>query len=489
VRGLGSDNIDHRLRHTDANALGQDKPVRWLGRSIASLSTLRTALVVGSFLRKDHPLFAARLRHAARHGAAVHSLHACNDDWLMPMGTRMVAAPSQWPRALSAIVAALVAAKAGTVGDAAVGKGGEPIVDAAAVDGNALGAGAAAAIAASLLKELGQGKAILLGQAAAHHPRASHILELAQAIAAHTGATVGYLGDGANDVGAQWVNAMPSSGGLSAQRMLSQPMKALLLLDLEPALDGSDARATRAALKASGLVVAMTPFSDIAADYADVMLPVAPFAETSGTFVNAEGRAQSFHASVKPRGDTRPAWKVLRVLGNLMGLSGFDQDSSEAVRDEAVAAAGPIAQRLSNAPQGSVAPSTSAAWASAAGAAAFGSTGAAATVAPSAHDAFERIADVPIYQTDSLVRRAPSLQATADALQPACSLPTVAWQRLGMRPGDRVVLTQGGASATVMAAHDPSLAPTAVRVAAGRLDTAELGSTFGLVGVRRAGQA
>ncbi len=450
VRGLGSQNIDHRLRHAGDGSTARG--VRWLGRSVASLSHVSSALVVGSFLRKDHPLFAQRLRQAARHGATIHSLGATQDDWLMATGQRIVSAPSRWVEALAAIGHAVAAAKGGQVRSpgTAAGDAGD----------------STSSIAASLLQ--GDDKAIMLGQSVAQHPECSRIVELAHAIAAQTGATVGWLGDGANDVGAQWVGAVPREGGLSAARMLSQPMKALILLDVEPILDGPNPLAARAALEHSGLVVALTPFSDVAIDYADVMLPMAPFAETSGSYVNAEGRLQSFHGVVKPRGETRPAWKVLRVLGNLLGLPGFDQDTSEAVRDEAVASAGPIADRLDNSPTVHAASSN---------------------IASSmvATYGLERISDVPIYQTDSLVRRAPSLQATADALAPSVSLSSEVWISLGMKPGDRVVVTQGSGSATLVAAHDPGLSPTVVRVAAARADTAQLGPMFGAISVRKAG--
>ncbi len=442
MRGLGSDNIDHRLRHA-VTVPAATQAVRWLGRSVASLSTLDRALVVGSFLRKDHPLFALRLRHAARHGAAIHSVGACQDDWLMPMGQRIIDAPSRWVDALEAIAREVTAIQGG----------------AAASDN------AASAVAASLLS--GQSKAILLGHAAAQSPDAQRLHALAHGIAAQTGATLGWMGEGGNEVGAQWVGVMPKAHGLGAAHMQSKPMKALLLLGVDPLADSANPAATRAALEASGLVVAMTPFSDAAIDFADVMLPISPFAETSGTLVNAEGRMQSFHGVVKPRGDTRPAWKVLRVLGNILGLQGFDFESSESVRDEAMVAAGPIAARLDNSPVG-------------------GPLAASLTSALNGA-AMERVSDVPIYAADALVRRAAALQATADAKAPAVSLPTTVWTSLGLQAGAKVLVTQGAASATLIAAHDPSLAPTTVRVAAGHPDTLSLGAMFGAINVQRVG--
>ncbi|MGD9831605.1 MAG: NADH-quinone oxidoreductase subunit NuoG, partial [Piscinibacter sp.] len=220
VRALGSENVDHRTRHADFAAAPAGK-ARWLGLPIAALSNLQRVLVIGSFLRKDHPLFAQRIRQAARKGAQVHSLHALADDWLMPMGTRLVAAPSAWVQSLADIAAAVAAAK-GVTAPAAGNAGAE-----------------AKAIADSLLS--GERKAVLLGNAAAQHPQAAALLSLANWIAAQTGASVGYLTEAANTVGAQLVNAQPGQGGLNAGQMLTAgSLKAALLLDVEPAFDAAD---------------------------------------------------------------------------------------------------------------------------------------------------------------------------------------------------------------------------------------------------------
>jgi NADH-quinone oxidoreductase subunit G len=320
----------------------------------------------------------------------------------------------------------------------------------------------AQAVAAALAS--GQNKAILLGNAAAQHPQASQILALANWIGQQTGATVGYLGEAGNSVGAQLVGAMPKANGLNAGQMLGQPMKALLLLNTEPVLDSADAAGAKKALAVSGLVVAMTPFKDACADVADVMLPIAPFTETAGTFVNAEGRVQSFHGVVKPLGEARPAWKVLRVLGNLLGLAGFEQETADDVRLEALGDATDLAARLDNASGTS------------------GSPGMPAAAAPG----LQRVADVPIYSTDSLVRRSTSLQLTADAREPVVGIPSALWQQLGLVGGDRVQVAQGEASAVLAAREDRTLAADAVRVAAGHVATSALGAMFGAITVRKA---
>ena len=451
VRGMGSENIDHRLRHADFTAA----PVghaRWLGTSIASLSMLDRVLVIGSFLRKDHPLLAQRLRQAVRRGAQVFSLNAVHDDWAMPIAGTLTAAPGDWAQQLAEVAAAV----AQTLGVA------PPVAASVAVTA---GPHAQAVAAALLSGGASEGrKAVLLGNAATQHPQAAQLLALAGWIAENTGATVGVLGDGGNSVGAQLVGAVPGPGGLNAGQMLSQPMKALLLLNTEPVLDAADAAAARKALGASGLVVGLTAFKDAMADIADVLLPIAPFTETAGCFVNTEGRAQSFHGVAKPAGDARPGWKVLRVLGNLLGLSGFDFETAEDVRTAALGDPASWAQRLDNRADPALLD----------------------TPLSVADTGLQRIADVPIYTSDAIVRRAVSLQLTADAKGPLVGLPSSLWQQLGMAPGAKVRVAQGEGSAVLAAHEDITLAHNAVRVPAGHQATSSLGAMFGAISVHRA---
>lgn len=366
VRGLGSQNIDARLRHADFGNAAPAGAARWLGLPVAQLSSLQRVLVVGSNLRKDHPLFAQRIRQAARKGAQVNVLNAVSQDWAMSVKNEVLAESTHWVAALAGIANAI---------------GAETGVSAPV---SADVSDAARAVAKSLLG--GEHKAILLGNAAAHHAQASSLLSLANWIAQHTGASVGYLTEAANTVGAQLVGALPGEGGLNAGQMLGGALKAAILLNTEPAFDSA---AGTAGLQGAGMVVTLSPFKTNL-DISDVLLPIAPFTETSGSFVNAEGRLQSFHAVVRPLGDTRPAWKVLRVLGNLLGLPGFDADSSQAVLAAALpgVASGEVvdAARLTN--------------------------------ASSAFIDMNLIPGQPcvasIYQLDSLVRRASSLQLTAD---------------------------------------------------------------------------
>jgi NADH-quinone oxidoreductase subunit G len=263
-------------------------------------------------------------------------------------------------------------------------------------------------------------------------------------------------------VGGYLAGATPAGAGLDARAMIEAPRKAYIVLGAEPDRDFANPAATVAALGGAGLVVALSAFaSDSLRECADVLLPVAPFAETSGTFVNCEGRAQSFHAVARAQGDARPAWKVLRVLGNLLGLCGFDYADSEAVRDEALG--GDVAARLGN-----------------------GIDGVAVSASTTAAGGLERVSDVPIYHADPLVRRAPSLARTRDAA--AAGVARIAPSpraSLGLEAGCRVRLKQGGGVAELSLVADEGLAAGCVRIPAAHAATAALGAIAGQISVER----
>jgi NADH-quinone oxidoreductase subunit G len=451
VRGLGSENIDFRLRQSNFELDGKVTP--WLGMSVSEFSQLKRLFVIGSFLRKDHPLLAARVRQAVKRGTKVSVLNAADDDLLMPVANKMVAAPSAWLSVLNEVVAAIAQAK-----NVAAPAGFDKIQP----------SDQAKQIAASLFS--GDSRGVVLGNAVAQHPQAAQLHAAAQWIAQNTDAKFGYLTEAANTVGGYIANAIPGNGagkGANALQAFAQPRKAYVLLHAEPEFDTFDPQAARAALDQAEMVIVMSPFKH-GMDYADVLLPVAPFAETSGTFINAEGRAQSFNGSVKPQGETRPAWKVLRVLGNLLGLSGFDYETSESIRNEVLGtnavADVDLTSRLNNV--ASIALQASAA-------------------APNAGQ-LERVADVPLYFSDAIVRRAPALQETVDAQAPKAWLSPALAQKLGVTDGSQVKVTQGQGAAILAAAIDSKLPDSVVRVAAGHASTAGLGAMFGAISVEKA---
>ncbi len=444
VRGLGSDNIDFRLRQSDFRGDGHAAGAPWLGMPIADINTRDRVLVIGSFLRKDQPLLAQRLRQAAKRGTQVSSLHSVDDDWLVRLAHKAIVPPSQLPLALSGIVVAAANAAGKPVPPALAG------IEPTAVD---------VAIAASLAS--GKTPAILLGNYAVQHAEASALLALAQALAEITGAKFGVMTEAANTVGAHLADALPRHGGMNAQAMLDDARRAYLLMHAEAEFDFANPRAARNALEKADLVVVMSPFQH-GLSYADVLLPIAPFTETAGSFVNCEGRLQEFHGVVPPLGETRPGWKVLRVLGALLKLPGFDAESAPDVRRAVLADGAAAAARLDNATSVPVA------------APALPTTG------------IERVADVPIYSADPLVRRAAPLQLTADARPPKARMHRSLFDTLGLVDGGQVKVTQGQGEAVLTAVIDAGVPPGVVRIAAAHPSTCGLEGLSGPIKVERA---
>ncbi len=446
VRGLGGDNIDFRLRHSDFSTDGKRDGATWLGMSIADFAALDRVLVVGSFLRKDHPLLTHRLRQRAKKGAQISLVHAADDELLLKLAHKAIVAPSALPRMLAEIAVAAASA-AGKPTPAAL----------AGIEPSSIAKDIAASLAG------GERRAVFLGTFAEWHPHASQLHALAQAIAELTGATLGFLTEAANSIGGTIAGAFPRTGGLNAAAMLADPRKACVMLNVDPDFDTANPAATRAALAAAEFVVALSPFKSGASEHAHVLLPVAPFTETAGTFINCEGRAQAFNGVVMPLGQARPAWKVLRVLGSLLSLPGFGYEGIDAVRAE-LPRGDDIGAWLSNATQ----------------------TAIEAPAAPVGSDGLERVADVPIYAADPLVRRAASLQKTRDAMPPVARAHAATLAKLKLTAGATVRLRQNGGEATLTVMADAGMPEGCVRIAAAHPATSALGPMFGSVAIEGA---
>ena len=439
VRSLGSKQMETRLRQTDVKAAAA---APWLGMPIAKINELDRVLVVGSFLRKDQPVLAARIRTASKRALQVLRIDAGGDDWLIPSSGISVA-PSAWLNALSEVALAVAKAKSLT---APVGTFNLTISP------------AAQKIADSLLS--GESKAVLLGSAAIAHHHASDLHVMAQFIADQTGATLGFLPVGGNAVGASLVNA----NGVGVESVLSGERCAVILMNIEPDSDLPNPAAARAALAKANTVIALSAYKSAdLMEVADVILPTSVFSETVSTFVNLEGRVQTVQPSVKPLGDSRPAWKVLRVLGGLLGLDGFLFNAPEEVLGEALDDG--YCNRLNNK--------------------ATSSSIANGNLAP--FNGLERLADVNIYAGDQIVRRSSALQLTRDAKRGnQLGLNKTTFAELGLKEGDAVRVTQDSHSVDMPATLEVNLAPGAVRISAGTMASAKLGSMFGPVTVSKA---
>lgn len=442
TRALGSENVDFRLRQTDARFDSALEGTPWLGMPLAELNQLDRVVVIGSFLRKDHPLMAQRLRQAVKQGTQVSFIDSAADDPLFThVAGRLTVAPSQLANAVAEVSVA-----------AALAKNQTPISEFESVQPS----DAAKTLADSLAS--GERVAVFLGNMAVSSDQASVIMANASVLAKTLGATLGFLTAGSNTVGGYLAGATPVNGGLTAEQMLAQSLRAYFVLNTEPGLDSDLGARAVETLKGSTLAVAMTPYKSAAQDWADVMLPIAPFTETSGTFVNAEGRAQSFKGVAAPVADTRPAWKVLRVLGNLFELDGFDEETSESVRDTVISSG--VVNRLSNEIK--------------------------ATPALVAKvDGIERIADVPIYRTDAMVRRSEPLQQTPASTLPTARMNADTFAQLQLVDGDQVRVKSAQGEISLTAQVDNTIAANSVRIAAAFAETAALGSAFGQLTVER----
>jgi NADH-quinone oxidoreductase subunit G len=380
ARGLGTNNVDSRLRQVDFRDQDEDAAVPGLGMSLADVSRLDALLIVGSHLRHEAPLLAHRVRQAAvAGGAAVSQLNAVSYPFFFPLRAESIVPAGRWLMELAALLKAGVTATGKLLppGLASLVEHAQPIESHRRIVESLAG---------------GRRSAILLGALSQGHAAYADLRAAAAALAGLTGATLSILPDGGNAAGAAIAGAVPhrqagasavSCAGLDAAAMLREPLAACVLFGgIEPEADTS-AKAAAGVLRQCGFVAAMTPYAtDEMKSWASVLLPIGTFAETSGTFVNAGGRWQSFAGCIRPLGQARPGWKVLRVLGNLLALEGFEYDSSEQVRDE-------LRQLVDDSPAVVRLPARQ-----------IEQSGEAT------------VASVPIYRTDAIVRRAPALQAT-----------------------------------------------------------------------------
>ena len=454
ARGAGINNIDHRLRQSDFSDQDTAPPCPTLGQPIEALEHINAALLIGSNPRKDQPIIGHRLRKAAVNGAQVMFINPVDYEFLFDVHAKAIVPPSQMVATLAAVAACFP--------DAAGSDAVKAAVSAASPDATHR------AMAQSL--QDADKATVLLGNVATAHPQFSLLKALAAAIAAASGAVLGVLTDGANGAGGWLTGVLPHRGpagsaieaaGLDASAMLAEPRKGYLLFGVEAACDCANPAQAEKALEAADFVVCAGAFASEAMKLqADVLLPVAAFTETSGTYINTEGHWQSFAGVASPTGDSRPGWKVMRVLGNQFGLDGFEQQSSEEIRDA-------LQQQL--------------------GTVSLDNSQAAGVVAQAAtSDGLERIGDVAINAVDALVRRAPALQATADAVvSELVRLNAGQAEKSGVRDGYTVTVTQGDASATMDVGISERVPDGCLWIQSGTQAAATLGAAFGPVSIER----
>ncbi|MDQ2994579.1 MAG: NADH-quinone oxidoreductase subunit NuoG [Pseudomonadota bacterium] len=430
LRELGSNNIDHRLRQNDFSQQEKFGLAPGMNCSIADLDHMGAIFLVGADLRREQPIANLRVRKASLNGGMVMRLGVINHDVNFDLAEDMLTSVDQLVEELTTVANGKIAAQ---------------------------------------LKQA-ENAVIIVGALALQHPQASEIIALSKSLAETTGAKLAIMTDGANSAGAWLAGAVPhrqaageavAQSGLDAQAMMKQPRAAYLLMNVEPEHDVAAPAETLRALAAADLVVCFTPYmSEHQADYAHVLLPIAPFTETDGTFVNVEQRWQSFKAASLPFGEVRPGWKVLRVLANLLELPGYDFTCSSQIRDE-------VKQLVEHAQplQSSVSPTSNKTQASS--------------------SALTAILTWPMYCHDVITRRAAALQATLSDQQKSLRVNSRTAEANGVVAGERIVAQHGHAKIAMRIDIDDAVPDNSVLIPMGLRETAGFGAAFAEITLQR----
>ena len=444
--GIGSQHVDYRLRQNDFRDQKQAPAYRGLGMSIEALEQVDAALLIGSNVRKEQPIAAHRLRKAWVKGARLMFINTRDFDFHFDLEENIIASPANMVSALAGIAKAALEISGGKAPAHC-----EHILK--NVDANDTHL--------SIAEHLKSAKnaTVILGTQAQMMPYFTEMSVLANIIATACGAQFGYLTEGANSSGAWLAGMLPNSSatassGMNVQEMMSKGIKSCVLLGVEPEFDMANPRQALTTLSQTDFVVSLTPFvSETMKQYAHVLLPTAPVSETSGTFINVEGRQQSFTGVTQPAGDTRPAWKVLRVLGNLLNLDDFDYVSSEQVRDAVLART--TEREMIN----SV-------------------TSSEPVMLPEKQDALTRIGAVQTYHEDMVVRRAVALQKTHDANDTAVRIHPSLATRLGLLQAKKMLVSQDCDGVGLLFTIDKGIPEDCVWVPAACTQSTELGALF-----------
>jgi NADH-quinone oxidoreductase subunit G len=458
ARGIGSSNIDTRLRQTDFSDQDSVSHFPYLGQTISELETLQSALLIGSNVRKEQPIINHRLRKAALKGAAIMLLNPVDYDYNYPLAARCIVAPEQLPIELASILKAVLETSDGSVEDQVK----QCVENIDITDTHRT-------IASKLIDS--KNSIVLLGNTATAHTQFSILRTLAGLIAKISNSKLGYLSEAANSSGAWLAGAVPhrhaggkecASVGMNSNEMLQAKLKAYVLLNTEPELDCWDSRAARIAMNDAELVISLTAYrSDEIESYADVMLPVSAFVETSGTYINNEGISQSFTGAVPPLGQARPAWKLLRVLGNIFNLDGFEYQSSSDVNAEVMKKIGDInAENIDH-------------WRS-------------SVAIEKKGTGLQRITETPMNMIDSLCRRAVSLQQTDNVSDGAIHINTVLADKNNLSDSDTANVEQDDSAVNLKVIIDDRVPDDCVLIQSSHPAQINLGGSFGPIKIAKA---
>ena len=460
--GLGCGNVDYRLRQTDFRLDGKRVGTPWMGCNIQEIEELDRILLIGSNLRNEHPLLAQRFRKAVANGAELSIVSPLDNNPLMDIAHKVIVRPNDMVNVLGQILKAMSGLQRLSL---CLPPSLNQLLEEIKVRPNTQAMAESLAGLGSEIDLVAPKVGIFLGNMALSDPRFTEMYSMAEAIGGISGAIGGILPAAANSTGMHLMGVMPNATGMHSRAMLEVPRKAYLLLNIEPELDCQHAALAKAAMEQAECVVALTAFKSSALEHADVLLPIAPFTETSGTFMSMEGRVQSFAAVCKPLGECRPAWKVLRVLANTLGLPGFDFNSSEEVKTKIFNGEKPSAvvwRSLNNNLKELVEIQVNI-----------------------KSEGLQRIGEVPQYESDPIVRRSVPLQKTKYNIRPMARMRAEQIAALGLVPGDIVLAKQDKGSAVLQVKLDNHVAMGCVRVAASHELTTGLGDLMGDITIEK----
>jgi len=456
ANSLGSGNVDYRLRQTDFRLDGKRVGTPWMGCNIQEIEELDRILLIGSNIRNEHPLLAQRFRKAVANGAELCIVSPLDNDPLMDIAHKVIVRPNDMVNVLGQVLKAMSGLQKLSL---CLPPSLNQLLEEIRVRPNTQAMAESLAGISEDLVLIAPKVGIFIGNMGLSDPRFTEMYSMAEAIAGISGAKGGILPAAANSTGMHLIGVMPSATGMHARAMLEVPRKAYMLLNIEPELDCQHAALAKAAMAKAECVVALTAYKSQALENADILLPIAPFTETSGTYMSMEGRIQSFQAVTKPLGECRPAWKVLRVLANTLGLEGFDFNSSEEVKNKIFNGEKPSAvawRSLNNNLKELVEIQVNI-----------------------KKEGLQRIGEVPQYESDPIVRRSPPLQKTKYNIRPMARMCAEQMALLGLVEGDVVLAKQDRGSAVLKVKLDHHVAKGCVRVAASHELTVGLGDLMG----------
>lgn len=462
VNGLGCGNVDYRLRQTDFRLDGKRVGTPWMGCNIQEIEELDRILLIGSNIRNEHPLLAQRFRKAVANGAELCIVSPLDNDPLMDVAHKVIVRPNDMVNVLGQILKAMSGLQKLSL---CLPPSLNQLLEEIRVRPNTQAMAECLAGMSEDVVLIAPKVGIFIGNMGLSDPRFTEMYSMAEAIAGISGAKGGILPAAANSTGMHLMGVMPSPTGMHARAMLEVPRKAYLLLNIEPELDCQHAALAKAAMAKAECVVALTAYKSQALENADILLPIAPFTETSGTFMSMEGRVQSFQAVTKPLGECRPGWKVLRVLANTLGLEGFDFNSSEEVKNAIFNNEKPsvvVWRSLNNNLKELVEIQINI-----------------------KKDGLQRIGEVPQYESDPIVRRSPPLQKTKYNIRPMARMCAEQMALLGLVEGDIVLARQDRGSAVLKVKLDNHVAKGCVRVAASHELTTGLGDLMGDITIEK----